>query len=131
MTILQKSPQHSFRVVQLFESVAIGEAVGGDLHGWRNGTHSKLAFMVYLGCRQEEVSGYIETFNTFSRWPWCEVHQPKHLKGFEVEIKIREMQRYSDSNALGLDYLIESESAKNFGGNSEEYNYYTTGYMPQ
>ena len=38
--------------------------------------------------------------------------KPKYLKDFEVEIKIRGMQRESDSHAFGLDYLIRSETAK-------------------
>jgi hypothetical protein len=59
------------------------------------------------------------------------VRSPKYLKGFEAEIKIREMQRYSDNHAFGLDYLIESESAKHIGCNDDEYQYYTTGYLPR
>jgi hypothetical protein len=128
--VLKVSPHGSFQVSQLCESVALCEAPQ-DPHGWSNGTDTEPAFMVYLGCSQDEVKGYVQTFNTFYRTQWCEVRKPKHLKGFETEIKIRGMQRYSDTNAFGLDYLIESESAKHFGADFDEYNYYATGYMPR
>jgi hypothetical protein len=82
---------------------------------WGNATTDEPAFMVYLGCQKDEVKGYVQTLNTFYRTEWCEVRKPRHLKGFEAEIKVRGMQRYSDSNAFGLDYLVESESAKHFG----------------
>ncbi|MDY6901035.1 MAG: hypothetical protein SWZ49_23580 [Cyanobacteriota bacterium] len=125
---LKVSPHGSFEVSQLCESVAICEAVKGDRNNWRNATPSEPAFMVYLGCFQNEVSSYIKTFKTFYRCEWCEVRQPKYLKDFEVEIKVRGMQRYADTHAFGLDYLVESESAKHIGCGSDEYDYYVTGY---
>jgi hypothetical protein len=129
--VLKVSPNGSFKVTQLGESVAICEAISEDRHDWGNATDTEPAFLVYLGCSKDEVKGYVQTFNTFYRCEWCEVRQPKYLKGFEAEIKIRGMQRESDSHALGLDYLVESESAKHFGCDYDEYNYYATGYMPQ
>ncbi len=131
MTILEQSPRQSFQITQLCESVAICEAVAGDRHDWGNATDTEPAFLVYVGCRRDEVEGYVLTLNTFYRCQWCEVRKPKHLKGFEAEIKVRGMQRYSDSNALGLDYLVESEQAKHFGADFDSINYYTTGYMPR
>ncbi len=121
------SPHGSFKVTQLCESVAICEAVKGDRHGWGNATDTKPAFVAYLGCQKDEVKGYVKTFNTFYRTEWCEVRKPKYLKSFEAEIKIRGMVRYSDTNALGLDYLVESEEAKHFGCDYDEYLHYTTG----
>ncbi len=131
MTILEQSPRQSFQITQLCESVAICEAVAGDRHDWGNATDTEPAFLVYVGCRRDEVEGYVLTLNTFYRCQWCEVRKPKHLKGFEAEIKVRGMQRYSDSNALGLDYLVESEQAKHFGADFDSINYYTTGYLPR
>ena len=101
--VLKVSLHGSFQVTQLGESVAICEAMNGDKHGWDNATEDEPAFMVYLGCSKDEVSGYVKTFNTFYRCSWCEVRKPKYLKGFEAEIKIREMQRYTDTHAWGLD----------------------------
>jgi hypothetical protein len=112
---IKESPHGSFKVTQLCRSIAICEALAGDRFNWNNGTENDPAFLVYLGCRQKEVSGYIKTLNTFYRCCWCEIRQPKYLKEFEAEIKVRGMQRESDSNAFGLDYLLESEQAKHFG----------------
>ena len=39
------------------------------------------------------------------------------------------MQREADTHAFGLDYLVESESAKHIGCDSNEYDYYTTGHQ--
>ncbi len=103
MTILKQSPNQSFRVTQLAHSIAICEALNGDRFNWGNATDTSPAFLVYVGCRKDEVA----------------------------EIKIRGMQRYSDSHAFGLDYLVESEEAKHFGCDYDDYNYYTTGYQPR
>jgi len=137
--VLKVSPHGSFKVTQLCASVAICEAIKGgaaalasrDRYGWGNGTETEPAFLVYLGCKKDEVKGYIRTLNTFYRCEWCEVRSPKHLKGFEAEIKIRGMQRYTDCNTWGLDHLVESQEWKEFGCSEEEYNHYTTGYMPR
>jgi hypothetical protein len=128
---LKVSPHGSFKVSQLCKNVAICEAVKGDRHNWDNATETEPAFLVYLGCNEAEISGYLKTINTFYRCSWSEIRKPKYLSEFEAEIKIRGMQRYADSSAFGLDYLVESESAKHIGCNSDEYNYYTTGYMPR
>ena len=127
--ILKQSPNLSFRVTQLAESVAICEAINGDPHNWGNATEDEPAFLVYVGCRQDEVEALVKLFNTFYRCSWCEVRQPKYFKDFEAEIKICGMQRYMDTHAFGLDYLVESESAKHFGADFDSYNYYTTGYV--
>ena len=112
--IIKTSPHNSFKVTQLCESVAICEALKGDIHGWGNAKDAKPAFLVYFGCKKEEVEGYVKTFNTFYRCYWCEVRKPKYLTEFEAEIKIRGMQRYSDihQNSFGLDYLVQSELNK-------------------
>ncbi|WP_052056110.1 hypothetical protein [Myxosarcina sp. GI1] len=86
-------------------------------------------FVVYLGCKQDEVSGYLKTLKTLYRCELCEVHEPLHLSGFEAEIEIHQMQRYSDPSAFGLDYLTESQQLRDLGCNHEEYDYYTTGFQ--
>jgi hypothetical protein len=128
---LKVSPHGSFKVTQLCESVAICEAMKGDRNNWGNGTETEPAFVAYLGCKKEEVEGYIKTFNTFYRCELCEVREPKYLKGFEVEIKVRGMQRDSDSHAFGLDYLVESQQWQEIGCDSDEYEYRATGVMPR
>ena len=120
------SPHGSFEVNQLCESVAICEAVKGDRHNWGNATETEPAFVVYLGCSQDEVKAQIKTLNTFYRCHINEVRKPKYLKDFEVEIKIYAMQRDSDSHAFGLDYLVESQQWRDFGCDSDEYDYYVT-----
>ena len=120
-SLVQVAPQGSRKVTQLSKSVAISEEIK------ENGTESERAFLVYLGCREEEISGYLKTINTFYRCSWSEIRKPKYLREMTAEIKIRGMQRYSDSHGLGLDYLIESESAKQIGCDPDEYDYYTTG----
>ena len=126
---IKKSPHGSFKVTQLCQSVAICEAMNGDRYGWGNEEDDQPAFLVYLGCKKDEVAGYIKTLNTFYRCCWCEIRQPKYLSEFEAEIKIRGMQRESDTYAFGLNYLVESEEAKHFGCDDDLYEYYTTGVM--
>ena len=108
---LRISPNGTFTVYKLAESIAICEAKE-DRYDWGNATDTEPAFIVYLGCRKSEVSGYIKTIQTFYRCDWCETRKSKYLKDFEVEIKIRGMQRETDTHAYGLDYLFQSELAK-------------------
>ncbi len=125
--VLETSKHGSFQVTQLCQNIAICEAVKGDRYNWNNATDEEPAFLVYLGCRKDQVAGHVKDFNTFYRCYWCEVRKPKHLKGFEAEIKIRGMQRYSDTHAYGLDYLVESQELRDLGCDSDEYEHYTTG----
>lgn len=109
---LKTSPHGNFTITKLLDNIAICEAIE-DRYNWDNATDNKPAFIVYLGCKKDEVSGYVKTLNIFYRCDWCEVRSPKHLKEFEAEIKIRGMQREADTYAFGLDSLINSEAAKN------------------
>jgi hypothetical protein len=127
---LKVSPHGSFKVSQLCESVAICEALKEDRHNWNNATETEPAFIVYLGCQKDEVAEKIRYLNNALGCYWCEVRQPKYLKGFEVEIKIRGMQRNSDEETNGLDFLLWAENDFNYI-EEDEYNYYTTGYMPR
>ncbi|MGK7899121.1 MAG: hypothetical protein AB4372_37265 [Xenococcus sp. (in: cyanobacteria)] len=128
---LKVSPHGNFQVTQLGESLAICEAKI-DRHNWGNATETKPAFLVYLGCRKDEVAGIIKTLNTFYQCYWCEVRKPKYLKGFEAEIKIRGMKRQSDRYGFGLEKLEADQSLKDLGcDSSDEYDYYATGHMPR
>lgn len=110
--IIKESPHKSFRVSKIATSVAICEANADDRFNWGNATEEEPAFLVYLGCKKTEVAGYIKTFNIFYRCDYCEARKPKYLKDFEVEIKVRGMQRETDCHAHGLDTLVQSETAK-------------------
>jgi hypothetical protein len=125
-SILKISPNGSFKVTQLCESLAICEAMKIDRHKWGNATDTDPAFVVYLGCQKNEVKGYLKTLNTFYRCHINEVRSPKYLKEFEVEIKIYSMQRYADTHAFGLDYLINSQEFHDFDRNFDEYNHYAS-----
>ena len=126
--VLKTSKHGSFQVTQLCKSVAICEAVKGDRYNWGNGTDTEPAFVTYLGCKKEEVAEKINYINNALGCYWCEVRKPKYLKDFEAEIKIRGMQRESDNNAYGLDYLVWKENNFEY---EEEYNHYVTGHQPR
>ena len=127
---IKVSPHGSFEVSKLCESVAICEAKNGDVNNWGNATDTEPAFIVYLGCRKDEVVEKIRYLNNALGCYWCEVRQPKYLKDFEAEIKIRGMQRHSDDETNGLDFLLWAENDFNYI-DEDEYDYYTTGYMPR
>ena len=113
-SVLKVSPHGSFKVSQLCKSVAICEAKGSDRHNWGNATDNEPAFIVYLGCKKNEVSEKIRYINNVLDCYWCEVRKPKYLKGFEAEIKIRGMQRWSDEDLNGLDHLVWAENDFNY-----------------
>jgi hypothetical protein len=76
---LKVSPHGSFKVSQLCKNVAICEALKGDRYEWGNATETEPAFLVYLGCSEAEISGYLKTINTFYRCSWSEIRKPKYL----------------------------------------------------
>ncbi len=127
--VLKTSKHGSFQVTQLCENVAICEAKIYR-HNWGNATETEPAFIVYLGCRKDEVAEKINYINNALGCYWLEIRKPKYLKGFEAEIKIRGMQRESDNNAYGLDYLIWKENNYEYL-EEDEYNYYLTGHQPR
>ncbi len=127
--VLKTSPHGNFQITQLCENVAICEAKI-DRHNWGNATETKPAFIVYLGCKKEEVAEKINYINNALGCYWCEIRKPKYLKGFEAEIKIRGMQRHSDEETNGLDFLLWSQNDFNHI-EEDEYNYYTTGHQPR
>jgi hypothetical protein len=99
------SPRGGFQITQLAQNIAICEATF-DRHHWNNGTETKPAFILYLGCNKNEVPMWIEKLNNFYHCYWIEVRKPKHLQEFEAELKILGMKRCSDMDSLGLDYLV-------------------------
>ncbi len=119
--VLKTSKHGSFQVTQLCKSVAICEAKV-DRHNWGNATETQPAFIVYLGCKKEEVAEKINYINQALNCYWCEVRKPKYLKDFEAEIKIRGMQRHSDEETNGLDFLLWSQNDFNHI-EEDEYNY--------
>ena len=125
---LKVFPNGNFKVTQLCQSVAICEALKEDRHNWGNATETEPAFIVYLGCKKDEVAEKIRYLNNALGCYWCEVRQPKYLQEFEAEIKIRGMQRNSDEETNGLDFLLWAENDFNYI-EFDEYNYYTTGYQ--
>jgi hypothetical protein len=129
--MITRSTVRAFQIFSVAPNIVICEARLGDRFNWGNATENEPAFVVYLGCCTQDVAGYVKTLNTFYRCYFCEVRKPKYLKEFEAEIKIRGMQRYCDSHAFGLDYLVESETDKHFEIDFDEYNYYTTGCLPR
>ena len=128
--VLKTSPHGNFQITQLCQSVAICEAKV-DKHKWGNGTETEPAFLVYLGCKKNEIAEKINYINNALGCYWCEVRKPKYLKDFEAEIKIRGVQRESDDNAYGLDYLVLKENDFDPVEDFDEINYYATGYMPR
>ena len=129
-SVLKVSPNGSFKVTQLCKSVAICEATASDRHNWGNATDSEPAFIVYLGCKKDEVAEKIRYINNALGCYWCEVRQPKYLKEFEAEIKIRGMQRHDNEETNGLDFLLWAENDFNYI-EFDEYSYYTTGKLPR
>ena len=128
--VLKTSKHESFQVTQLCKNIAICEAIKGDRYKWGNGTETEPAFLVYFGCRKEEVAEKIAYINNALNCYWCEVRKPKYLKDFEAEIKIRGMQRHSDEETNGLDFLLWSQNDFNHI-EEDEYNYYVTGHQPR
>ena len=110
--LIEESPHKSFRVIQVSNSVAICEANADDRYNWGNATETEPAFLVYLGCKKNEVSGYIKIFNNFYNCHYCEARKPKYLKGFEIEIKVRGMARKGSGLCYGLNDLLRTEAVK-------------------
>ena len=110
--LIEESPHKSFRVIKIANSVAICEANEDDRFNWGNATENKPAFLVYLGCKKSEVSGYIKIFNNFYNCNYCEPRKPKYLTGFEAEIKVRGMVRKGSGLKYGLNDLLRTEATK-------------------
>ena len=70
--VLKTSKHGSFQITQLCENVAICEAKI-DRHNWGNATESEPAFIVYLGCKKEEVAEKINYINNALGCYWLEM----------------------------------------------------------
>lgn len=92
----------------LCQSVAIVENTT-DHYSWGNATEDEPAFLVYIGFRSREEA--IALKNTLLKFYRCSdvTLRPAKRMSFEWEIKARGMQRYTDTYAFGLDYLIEGQ----------------------
>ncbi len=71
--VLKTSPHGNFQITQLCENVAICEAVKGDRYGWGNATETNPAFIVYLGCKKNEVAEKINYINNALGCYWLEI----------------------------------------------------------
>ena len=106
------SPNESFRVTLLTQSVAICEAINGDRYNWGNEEEDLPAFIVYVGCSsREEAKAVTDTLLRFYRAKKCLIREGKRLD-YPVEIKVYGLQRETDSWAFGLDDLVLSRSAR-------------------
>ena len=96
-SVLARSDSGSFVTSRISFNAAICEAMGGDVYGWGNSTDDQPAFIVYLGIDfsdftppKEKVEQIIDAFGASE----VTVRKPKHLKGFDRELKIRGLERY-------------------------------------
>jgi hypothetical protein len=97
----------------LCHSIAIVESKS-DRWNWGNAEEDEPAFLVYIGFdRREDAIAVAETIRRFYRCD-AEVRKAKRIAGFEWEVKVRKMQRYTDSYAWGLDQLLESAKTWEF-----------------
>ncbi|AFY97108.1 hypothetical protein [Chamaesiphon minutus] len=104
--------QQGFTFTELLPGLVICNAPAEDPHGWGNADADKPAFLVYLGYNiPQERDEWIARLRLI--WGICGeiVYRPsQRVSGYWHEIKIREMQRYSDPAVFDLDYLSESLS---------------------
>lgn len=109
--LIKSSPHYNFSIIQLSSSLAICEAYK-DIHQWGNEWEDLPAFIAYVGCNSEEVWGIVRTLKRFYRVSEddIEIRKPKYLNNSEREIKVRGLQRKTDSEAWGLDSLMMSNS---------------------
>jgi hypothetical protein len=108
--VIKVSPHGSFQVTQILPDVAICEAINDDRYNWGNATEDKPAFLVYVGCSREDVAENIRYLNEALGCYFCEVRKARYLSNCEMEIKVRDMQRYSDDDRNGLDFLLWSKN---------------------
>ena len=76
--------------------------------------YNKAHKIVYLGCNVNETEAYLRSISNYYRCRKMTVGEPKHVTGFEREIVIRGMQLKSDSDAFGLDILVNGEILKHW-----------------
>ncbi len=66
MTILQKFTHQSLRVLQLAESIAIGEKIKSDRANSRKITDSKQTCLLDLGSSEAGISRYLKNIDRFA-----------------------------------------------------------------
>ena len=99
-----------FIFTELLPGLVICEAAQ-DIHQWGNATDEYPAFLVYLGYnippeRDEWISRLRSIWSIDTH---ITARASQRVPGYWQEIKIRGMQRYSDSDVFDLDYLSESK----------------------
>ncbi|MDJ0712896.1 MAG: hypothetical protein QNJ54_01590 [Prochloraceae cyanobacterium] len=86
---------------------------------------------VYFGCSEDDLKGYLNLLTKFCRCEDIYINTPpKYLEDFEREIVVKDLQASTNSNALGLDYLIDNQLEKHYQINFDQYNWYNDGSMP-
>jgi hypothetical protein len=105
------STAQDFEFIELLPGLVICEAPIDDPHSWGNARINKPAFLVYLGYnipqeREEWIARLREIWKIDTQIMY---RAAKRVSNYSYEIKIRGMQRYSDSIVFDLDYLSESE----------------------
>jgi hypothetical protein len=105
------STVQGFEFIALLPGLVICEAPVRDPHSWGNAHIDKPAFLVYLGYdipqeREEWIARLREIWKIDTE---IMSRAAKRVSNYSYEIKVRGMQRYSDSIVFDLDYLSESE----------------------
>jgi hypothetical protein len=101
-----------FTFIELLPGLVLCEAPAEDPHSWGNAHADEPAFLVYLGYNipqeRDEWIAWLRLIWKIDREIVDRASQ--RVPGYWHEIKIREMQRYSDPTVFDLDYLSESIS---------------------
>jgi hypothetical protein len=106
--LIQAAPtQESFQFREIFPGLVVCEAPMSDPHNWSNANEEEPAFLVYLGCNtRSERDNWIVLLQTF--WgikTQITSRRSNRVLGFQLEIKIRGMKRYSDPSVFAIDRL--------------------------
>jgi hypothetical protein len=101
-----------FKFTQLLPGLVICEAPPENPHAWNNATADQPAFVVYLGYNiaPERVKWIAQLRSIWKISTEITDRSSQRVSGYWHEIKIRGIQRYSDSDVFALDYLSESMS---------------------
>jgi hypothetical protein len=92
----------------LCDSIALIESET-DRWGWGNAGEDEPAFVAYIGFhdREEAIEYFEKDLKKLCRCTQATIRRSKRMKGFEWELKTSDLQRYTDSHAEGLDWLVD------------------------
>jgi hypothetical protein len=106
--LIQAAPiQESFQFREILPGLVVCEAPVSDPHNWGNADENEPAFLVYLGCdTRSERDNWIVQLQTF----WGVTSQitsrrSNRVVGFQLEIKVRGIKRFSDPSVFAIDRL--------------------------